>query len=418
MRPVIIIFIAITLAAGAVPMPPVCMARQEADQASSFDAIYKQKSRIRKLQENIIDHKMKVLSSKKRERHLLEEVERLNRQLLEQRRQLEDARQKQQQQDQVINQKTALAESLLAEKSAVEVHVKKRLAAYYRMGGVGLINVVFSSKSLPDLLFFQDSFQVLLDADRKEISSFMEKISGLRLATSELLLEKKAFEALLERVDREEKELAVTRDKKNTLLKKAHQEKKLYRQAAEELEMAAARLADDLEQLKKKSRQQPAAESSYQAAASTPVPPAPVDSFAARKGTLVPPVAGAVIIDRDSGGSETQLNSFSKGIDIEAPEGETIRAVFKGNVLVAGYMKGYGNMLIMDHGDQFYSMVAGASELVKQEGDRVAEGEVIGTTGSSESLPGGGIHFEIRRGAQTLEPLQWLNRNRLTIKTK
>jgi septal ring factor EnvC (AmiA/AmiB activator) len=417
MPPVINILVSLCLAFSGFMSANICFAQEEGiQQANSFETIYRQKSRIRKLQENIIDHKMKVLGSKKKERHLLDEVDRLNRDLLEQRRELAWARKKQAEQDRLIQQKTALANSLLAEKNAIAIHVKKRLAAYYQMGGVGLMNVVFSTQSLPDLLIFQDAFQVLLQADKEAIAGYMDKINELNRTTSELLLEKKAFEDLIKKIEQEEKLLAETHEEKNRLLKKVHQEKKLYRKAAEEMEKAAAHLAYDLEQLKTQGAGKAIASAS-QARPEAP-PPAMNDSFTGRKGTLVPPVSGTVIVSYSADGTEKAVNSFSKGIDIQAPEGKEIRAVFDGTILVAGHMRNYGNMMIIDHGDQYFTMIAGARELTRQEGSRVSEGEVIGLTGSSESLPDGGIHFEIRKGSKTLAPLEWLNRNRLTIKVK
>ncbi len=417
MRSVIYIIVSLCLVISGSISAPICFARQESiQQPDSFETIYRQKSRIRRLQENIIDHKMKVLGSKKKERHLLDEVDRLERQLLEQQRELAGARKKQQEQNELIQQKTALASSLLAEKAVVAIRVKKRLAAYYQMGGVGLMNAVFSTQSLPDLLIFQDAFQVLLQADKKAITAYMDRINELNQATSELLLEKRVFETLIKKVDRKEKLLAATHTEKSRLLKQVNREKKLYRKAAEQMEKDAARLAYDLEQLKNNSAGKTLASAS-QAGPEAP-PPAMHDSFADRKGTMAPPVSGTVLVSYSADGTEKAVNSFSKGIDIQAPEGKKIRAVFDGSILVAGHMRNYGNMMIIDHGDQYYTMIAGARELTLQEGSRVSEGEVIGLTGSSESLPDGGIHFEIRKGSRTLAPLQWLDRNRLTIKVK
>jgi septal ring factor EnvC (AmiA/AmiB activator) len=110
--------------------------------------------------------------------------------------------------------------------------------------------------------------------------------------------------------------------------------------------------------------------------------------------------------------TNTKFNivNFRSGVTIEAERGEPIHAVYKGVTLYADWFKGYGNMIIVDHGDHYYTLYAHAEELFKKKGDPVDAGEVIATVGDSESLMGPGLHFEVRHHGKPVDPAPWINR--------
>ena len=83
-----------------------------------------------------------------------------------------------------------------------------------------------------------------------------------------------------------------------------------------------------------------------------------------------------------------------------------------GQVLYANPFKGYGNLLIVDHGDSYYSLYAQASELLVQVGDRVKRNQVVGRTGEGGALNGPALYFEIRHQGKPENPLEWLANHR------
>jgi murein DD-endopeptidase MepM/ murein hydrolase activator NlpD len=105
-------------------------------------------------------------------------------------------------------------------------------------------------------------------------------------------------------------------------------------------------------------------------------------------------------------GTET----FRRGVDIEADEGAPIRAVYAGTVLYRGQLKGYGNLIILDHGAGYYTLYAHASEILVEEGDRVRAGQAIGRVGETGSLEGPRLYFEVRYQGRPEDPEQWLRR--------
>ena len=98
------------------------------------------------------------------------------------------------------------------------------------------------------------------------------------------------------------------------------------------------------------------------------------------------------------------------GIDIEAPEGAPIRAVAAGSVAYRGWLKGYGNLLVLDHGDGYHTLYAHASQVLVDEGDQVKVGELIGRVGETGSVEGPRLYFEVRYQGRAEDPGLWLRR--------
>lgn len=102
--------------------------------------------------------------------------------------------------------------------------------------------------------------------------------------------------------------------------------------------------------------------------------------------------------------------NFQSGIKIKSDRGEPIRAVSDGHVLYASWFKGYGNMIIIDHGDSYYTVYAHAEELFTTKGTRVETGQVVATVGDSGSMIGPNLHFEIRHHGKPIDPLKWIKK--------
>jgi murein DD-endopeptidase MepM/ murein hydrolase activator NlpD len=100
--------------------------------------------------------------------------------------------------------------------------------------------------------------------------------------------------------------------------------------------------------------------------------------------------------------------TFRNGVDIEAPEGTEVAAVFGGHVVYTGWFKGYGNLIILDHGNDFYTLYAHIAEIGVKEGEDVRQGQKIGTVGDTGSLAGARLYFEVRYQGRALDPADWL----------
>jgi septal ring factor EnvC (AmiA/AmiB activator) len=128
-------------------------------------------------------------------------------------------------------------------------------------------------------------------------------------------------------------------------------------------------------------------------------------SFAALRGKLRLPVRGEL-----SGrfGSPRQGAGGAKGLFIRAAEGQPVRSVASGQVVYADWMRGLGNVLIVDHGESYMSIYANNEALLKQVGDIVAMGDTIATVGASGGNEQTGLYFELRHLGIAFDPLRWV----------
>lgn len=209
-----------------------------------------------------------------------------------------------------------------------------------------------------------------------EISRTEAKLAEIRNISSE----KKARLMLL----KEELKKKVLR------LMRIHNEKEFYETAVVELQAAAESLKQTLINIEKKDNND--IDRSFH--------------FKDFKGKLAYPFKGRVI------GYKKMLGSARpgayKGIVIEGVPGSGVKVVFSGVVAFSGKLKGYGELVIINHGSRFFTVSAHLSKRNKIEGDVVDEGDVLGQVGGKGASGGARLYFEIRRAGKSLNPQEWL----------
>jgi septal ring factor EnvC (AmiA/AmiB activator) len=129
----------------------------------------------------------------------------------------------------------------------------------------------------------------------------------------------------------------------------------------------------------------------------------------ALRGRLTWPVSGRVVGEfgpqvHPRFGTKT----FRNGIDIEVSQGTAIVAPFPGHVVYSGWFRGYGNLVILDHGNEYFTLYGHAAEIKVNEGDDVRQGQPIATVGDSGSLGGPHLYFEVRHQGKPQDPVTWL----------
>lgn len=140
-----------------------------------------------------------------------------------------------------------------------------------------------------------------------------------------------------------------------------------------------------------------------------PEPGAVDGPFAAQRGRLRLPVRGELV--GRYGAPRGASGASSKGLFIRATEGAAVRAIAHGQVVFADWMRGFGNLLIIDHGDAYLSIYAYNEALLKQVGDPVAMGERVAMVGSTGGNDQSGLYFEVRHMGKTFDPMQWVDAN-------
>ncbi len=127
----------------------------------------------------------------------------------------------------------------------------------------------------------------------------------------------------------------------------------------------------------------------------------------AQKGSLDWPLYGRVM----QRFGEARQGIPSRGILIQGSEGSVVKAIADGKVIYADWLKGYGWVIVLDHGEGFMSLYGHNQNLLKQPGQNIMAGETIALVGMSGGQSAAGLYFEIRNKGEAINPLPWLNRS-------
>ncbi|HZR02038.1 MAG TPA: peptidoglycan DD-metalloendopeptidase family protein [Burkholderiales bacterium] len=238
-----------------------------------------------------------------------------------------------------------------------------------------------------------------LNAIREQAQRQAKHLASLEAEQSRqkqaLLSEKAERQAALMKVS---DEIARQRREIETLKRDEERLARLVQKLAEEL---AARAKAKAKARKHASR----AHDKEQAA--TPVPSeAQATEFAKLKGRLTMPLRGELANRFGSPRFETGLRW--NGIFINAPAGTPVHSVAEGRVVFADWLRGFGNLLILDHGEGFMSLYGNNESLLRKVGDSVPAGETIAAAGTSGGNPESGLYFEMRFRGKPVDPLAWI----------
>jgi septal ring factor EnvC (AmiA/AmiB activator) len=282
--------------------------------------------------------------------------------------------------------------------------LRQRAAALYRWQRTGTPLVVLNGNvSLSRLMQRQRYLQAALSFDRELLAKLEDENRRQAELRDELAEKREELAEQKQSLGAAKQAIRKEAQKKQTLLTSVRREKQTRLRALREMQAAAQRLEKMMEEIARRALVKPR---------QLPSGPPPGSGLAALRGRLEWPVRGRVSAPFGKfRHPEFSAEIVRKGIDIDAPEGGEIKAVEKGRVVYAERFSGYGNMVILDHGERYYTIYGHLAEIVKKNGESVTRGEVLGRAGESDSLAGAKLYFEIRKDGHSLDPVPWL-RNR------
>ncbi len=351
---------------------------------------------VGKLRQNISGQEEKVDQSGRQERSLLDEMEQLDATIAKQKAKVDALTRRIQEQEKIIRTNEKELATIARRNKDLLNHLMKRLEAFYTMGKTGFLDVVFSSNTLPELLLTNDAFQSLVTYDQSLFTTYRESIAAIDRVKRSHELEKGVLENFLADADQENQTLQQAAEEKNRLLKRVQAQRGLYQQALKEMKKAEKDLTSKLAALRTTDKQQ-------------------THNFLLNKGQLPPPVWGEVISQFNETSPVSDDATFNHGITINVPKRSEVIAVYDGEVIFAGYMRGYGKIVIIDHDQQYYTVTARFDELRVKEKDVITQGQTIGISGEIATLFGKGLYFEVRHGSVAENPLDWLQPGTLTL---
>jgi len=298
-----------------------------------------------------------------------------------------------------IVETTYASKELVKKIEAREEYVSKRLVSLYKLGWIGRLSVLASSEALYDLFQRRKNLELILAKDQQIIENYVKNKLELQMLLSRLNDQKIEKLSLEEDLNQQDQIMSEKRAKRATLLDDIRNQRSLEMAAIESLKQAAKNLDHVIKSL------QPAVRPPQQIKKISP------KSFTSLKGLLNMPVKGSITCFFGPYKNEKfGVVNFCSGVVIKADRGEPIRAVYDGRILYASWFKGYGNMVIIDHGESYYTVYAHAEELFASKGAVIEKGEVVATVGDTGSLSGPGLHFEVRYHGRPVDPLKWMKK--------
>ena len=379
------------------------MRRRDDPPARRDDPIQAEQKRLQETQIRLKQEREKAAEARRRETSLLAELEEIERRLGQKQREVArlDTRIRRVQSD-----VTALREDigrLEAQRAGQERALARRLRTIYKVHAQGA--------ALPLLLSGEDP------VERAAVIRHLGNLAALdaRLiqeyrVTTEKLAERKEREearqkelgSLRAEARREQAEVDREAARRRQLLARVRDERAYHERMVGELTEAARRLEAFIRELQARQRRLAKAPPPTEA---TP----PRVGFGSLRGRLPWPTEGRIVA---AFGPQVHprfgTRTFRNGVDIEAAEGTEVAAVYAGHVVYTGWFKGYGNLIILDHGHDFYTLYAHVADILVREGEDVRQGQPIATVGDTGSLDGPRLYFEVRYQGKPQDPEEWL----------
>lgn len=320
----------------------------------------------------------------------LVELQRQDRDISQLNQQVANIRDKVQRTDAELAELNEQQQRLDKERHAQAKMIAEHLGAAYRLSGQDFLKQLLNQQS-PDTFERMIRYHRYFSESRLEVlGEYQQTLTELE-ATSEQLTEQQTRQSLQQQqLVAEQQELSGERNSRAKVIDQLDTETESKTAEQERLEKDRLRLAELLVELRRRATELDGA------------------AFVAAKGSLPLPAQGKI---RHAFGSRRASGRLRwHGIDIAAAQGSPVTAVYRGRVVFADWLRGFGLLTILDHGSDYMTLYGHADALYKKVGDEVESGEVIAGAGNSGGTAEAGIYFEVRHKGQPKDPITWVAR--------
>ncbi|MDK2976350.1 MAG: hypothetical protein PWP06_825 [Candidatus Marinimicrobia bacterium] len=288
---------------------------------------------------------------------------------------------------------------------------KKRVVRFYTTHTDDMLSLIFTSDNMRQLFYRVKYFNAITQADKELYYEIIDLIEQIEQETREIEAEEAEIQKTLASLRNEAASFREMKADRAQKLEKVKSDRKMLIQELEAKETSRMELQriiasmrtqreDRLRELERQRRLRAASMSHRE-----------YPTFSSGKGNLPWPVQGTVI-----GRFGRQIHPVLKtetennGIDIKAPEKTPVIAIQDGLVTTVTWLRGYGNTIIIMHGEDYYTVYSHVGGIRVSENEYVESGQVIAEVSDSGSLQGHMLHFEIWDSRQKLNPEEWLSR--------
>ena len=287
-------------------------------------------------------------------------------------------------------------------RSLTQEQLASRLKAAYLFSRDRELEFLLSSRSFADLDLRMRWMGIIASRDQRMVGRLGAQAESIDVARTVLEEKKTEISQVRARKQTEQRRTEGLKAERQQRVRDIQSTRKSYEAAAAELERSARKIKNLLDELERRRRE----EERRMAQRGERVPEGQLGHG---RGSLPWPVRGS-ILERFGPNRHPKFGTvtINNGIDIAAPEGAEIHVVDKGTVEFVDWYEGYGQTIIVNHGGGFYTLYAHCGTVSVAQGQQVAAEQVIARVGDTGSIRGPELHFEVRRGKNAVDPLDWL----------
>lgn len=288
--------------------------------------------------------------------------------------------------------------------------LRMRLREMYKRGNVNYLEVILNSKDIEELLRNNEIISSIARADRELIEFIQEQIDTIKETEETLQIDKAKVSASKAAVENERQSYQAAVDAKNNYMKVLESNLDLYKAEFEKAQSNWDALDSEIARLQKEITAQKKAEEAAARRATRVHSNITVSSGPRNGQSYTWPLPGHYSISSPFGYRVHPILGYSKfhsGVDIPAPSGTPIVAAKSGTVIMSQLMSGYGNVVMVDHGDTV-TVYAHCSALNVGVGESVKAGDVVAFVGSTGLSTGAHLHFEVRVNGSPVNPLGYV----------
>ncbi|WP_245834997.1 murein hydrolase activator EnvC family protein [Methylobacillus rhizosphaerae] len=402
--------------------------------AASKDDSRQPKAALDEIHQRLESLKKELTSSQEEHAEAADALKKSEKAISEANRKLHDLQQQQQANNQTLDalqqQKTVHTNNLKQQQALLN----QQFYQQYLYGKPSQAQVLLQQQD-PNAITRQLHYFGYVSHARKELmeaaSANIIKVETLNAATAKTL---QKLDSLKEQQEKERAELQQQKGERDKLVKQISSKISAQRNEIDKLKRDEQRLTQLMEKLAKAAREKAAREkaarekaqreaaknkarnqasTSQQASDSKTIarndalPSNAFDgsNFSSLKGKLNLPVRG--VVTNRFGSSRADTGVSWKGLFIRASEGSEVKAVASGQVVFADWLRGFGNLIIIDHGGGYMSLYGNNQAVLKQVGDNVKGGDTVAAVGNSGGNEQHGVYFELRYQSKPFDPMSW-----------
>jgi septal ring factor EnvC (AmiA/AmiB activator) len=358
--------------------------------------IRQKEGELRQLQSRITELQTDLSQSEKREQVLVGELRELERKIGRQAGNLRRLSGQQQEQESKLARLAGQRDRQRSELESHRLALTRQIRTAYAMGRQERIKILLNQQDpalVGRMMVYYDYFN---RARTEAMGKIASALKSLQTTEEQLLAEQQNLDRLLEHERREKALLDRTQEERQGIIASLRQDIRSKNASLDRFRKDEKQLKDLLGRLQEE------------------LAPIPLESleqrpFKSEKGRLAWPAGGRLSA---SFGTSRGGNLKWDGVMISAPEGREVRAVHHGRVAFADWLRGFGMLLIVDHGDGYMTLYGHNQSLFKEAGEWVAAGETLALVGSSGGQESAGVYFGIRHNGRPLNPKKWCRKAR------